>query len=60
MAFNAVRIDEDAINGGVRYANGDIVQADALNSIIEGVVYVTEAMEEIEGVLTAINEGGYA
>jgi hypothetical protein len=60
MAFGAVKIDEGAINGGVKYTNGDILQADAINSIIEGVVYVTEAMEEIEGLLTAINEGGYA
>lgn len=47
--FEKKKIDLSSINGGVRYENGDIVTADAINVPIEGIGYVQEIAEKALG-----------
>lgn len=41
------KIDITAINNGMEYVNGDSIQANALNEIVNGILYVTEFVNNL-------------
>ena len=44
--FEKKKIDLSSINGGVRYENGDIVTAEAINAPIEACAHLQETIEQ--------------
>ena len=45
--FEAKEIDTTAINSGMEYVNGDSIQANALNEMVKGILYVTEFVNNL-------------
>ena len=45
--FNAKRINVNNINSGQKYQNGDVLQASALNEIVDGILHNSQETENI-------------
>ena len=49
MEWQSKKLEKSAVNGNLRYENGDILDSESFNRVVEGVLWVNEELSTITG-----------